>query len=212
MADTKEKQVKGKSPWVTIWFEPRETMRQIMNTGLGQGFILLSAIYGLPLAFNLIQSFAFSVLVPLWAILIGSLVLCTFLGMIGIYVASWLLELTGAWIGGKANFMQIRSAVAWSNVPTVVTILMWILLLGVFGGQVFDREFAQTQFIGYQAGILFLVMLVEMVVSVWGFIILLNTLAEVQGFSVWRALLNVLIPFVGIVAIIWFIGWALYGS
>lgn len=213
MADAKENQPpQNRSPWVRIWFEPRETMRQIMNTGLKQGFLLLSAIYGLPLAFNLIQSFAFSTLVPLWAILVGSLVLCTFLGMLGIYVATWLLEFTGKWIGGKANFMEVRAAVTWSNVPTLVTILMWVLLLGVFGGQVFDREFAQTQFMGYQAGILFLVMLVEMVISVWGFIILLNTLAEVQGFSVWRALLNVLIPFVGVLIIIWFIGWALYGS
>ena len=212
MVDRKERQLQGKSPWLTIWFEPKETIRQIVKTDLRQGFLILSAIYGLPLAFNLIQSFAFSTVVPLWAILIGSLVLCSFLGMIGIYVASWLLEFTGKWIGGKANFMEIRAAVAWSNVPTVVTILMWVLLLGVFGGQIFDREFAQTQFVGYQAGTLFIVMLIEMVISVWGFLILLNTLAEVQGFSVWRALLNVVIPFVGIVAIIWFLGWALYGS
>ena len=122
MTNLKEEQ---KSPWLRIWFEPRETMRQILNTGLQQGFLILSAIYGLPLAFNLVQSFAFSTLIPLWAILIGSLVLCPFLGMIGIYVATWLLEWTGRWIGGKAHFMEVRSAVAWSNVPTIVTILMW---------------------------------------------------------------------------------------
>ena len=108
--------------------------------------------------------------------------------------------------------MGLRAAVAWSNVPSIVTLGMWALLLAVFGSQVFDKEFVQTQFIGYQAGILFLVMLVEMVVSIWGFVILLNTLAEIQKFSIWRALLNVVIPFVGVIALIWFLGWAIYGN
>jgi hypothetical protein len=211
MADLKDSSVKNRSPWVKIWFEPRETIRKIVNTDVKQCFLILAAIYGLPLAFNLVQSFAISTLVPVWAILLGSLILCTFVGMIGIYVTSWLLEFTGKWIGGKASFLEIRAAFAWSNVPTLVSILMWVLLLGMFGGQVFDRDFAQMQFVGYEAGVLFLVMLVEMVISVWGFIILLNTLAEVQKFSVWRALLNVLIPFVGVLIIIWFIGWAVYG-
>jgi hypothetical protein len=186
-------------------------MRQLINTDIKRGFLILSAIYGLPLAFNLIQSFAISAMVPFWALFAGAFVLCPFLGMIGISVASWLLECTGRWIGGQGNFLQIRAAVSWSNVPSLVTIAMWGLLLGLFGIQVFDREFAQTQFIGYEAGVLFLVMLVELVISIWGFIILLNMLAEAQGFSIWKALLNVLIPFVGVLAFIWLISWALYG-
>ncbi len=206
-----ENRVGEKSPWVAIWFKPKETIRSIVDENPKRAFVLLSAIYGLPLAFNLIQNFAFSSTLPLWAILVGSLVICPFLGMLGISISTWLLHTTGKWIGGRGSFLNIRAAVAWSNVPTIVTIAMWVLLLGMFGSRALDRDFSQTQFVGIQAGLLFLVMLVELVISVWGFVILLTALAEVQGFSLWRAIFNVIIPFVSIVALVWLIGWALYG-
>ncbi len=200
------------NPWLSIWTQPRKTIRSIVDTNPKFGFLILCAVYGLPLAFNLVQSFGLTSIIPIWAIIIGSLVVCTFLGIIGISICAWLLHITGRFIGGKGNYQGIRAAVAWSNVPNFVTILMWIVLLGVFGTQVFNKNFSETQFFGYQAGIIFLVMLVETITSVWGFIILLNALGEVQGFSIWKALLNVVIPFVAVVAIIWVVGWALWGT
>jgi hypothetical protein len=205
------KSIQG-NPWLHIWFEPKKTIRSIVNTNPKYGFLFLSAVYGLPLAFNLAQTFALTPAVPLWAIVIGSFILCTFLGIIGISVSAWLLQLAGRWIGGKGNFQEVRAAVAWSNVPNCVTVIMWFILLGIFGSQAFSHAFPETQFVGYLAGILFLIMLIETIVSVWGFIILLNTLAEVQGFSVWRAILNVIIPFVAVVAIIWIFWWIIMGT
>ena len=115
-------------------------------------------------------------------------------------------------LGGKGSFQTVRAAVAWSNVPNFVTVLMWVVLLMVFGAQVFNRNFSEMQFVGYRAGILFLVMLVESIVSIWGFIILLSTLREVQGFSIWKAILNVVIPFVAVVAVIWGTAWMFSGT
>src|SRR5579863_10245645 len=200
------------NPWLSIWTEPRKTIRSIVDTNSKLGFPFLSAVYGLPLAFNLIQSLGVSPAVPLWAALIGALLVCPFLGMIGISICAWFLQVTGRLIGGQGDFPKIRAAVAWSNVPNVVTILMWIVLLGIFGAQIFNKNFSEGHFIGYQAGILFLAMLIETIISVWGFIILLNALAEVQKFSMWRALANVVIPFVAVAAIIWILGWALWGT
>ncbi|MGC1878397.1 MAG: Yip1 family protein [Rhabdochlamydiaceae bacterium] len=206
-----EKKAAG-NPWLSIWTEPRKTVRSIVTTNPKFGFVILSAIYGLPMALNLAQNFSLGTMVPTWAILIGSLIVCTFLGMVGISIATWLLHFTGSWIGGKGSYQTVRTAVAWSNVPNIVTILMWIVLLYVFGGLVFNRQFSETPFIGYQAGIVFIVFLFQAIVSIWGFIILLQGLAEVQGFSAWKALLNILIPFVIVVALIWLVGWFLYGT
>lgn len=200
------------NPWFTIWTEPRKTIRSIVQTDPKYGFVALSVLYGLPLALNLIQSFDLTTIIPVWAAILGALIVCTFLGMAGISIGAWLLQITGRWIGGKGDFQNVRSAVAWANVPNFVTILLWLVLLGVFGTQIFSKHFSEMQFVGYQSGILFLVMLLETIVSIWGFIILLNTLAEVQEFSIWKALLNVIIPFVGLVAITWIIGWAFWGS
>src|SRR5581483_9145761 len=201
-----------KNPWLSIWTEPRKTIRSIVDSDPKFGYLLLCAVYGLPFAFNLVQNFDLTRVIPFWAILIGSLVVCVFLGMVGISICAWLLHIFGRLLGGKANFQEIRAAVAWSNVPNFVTVLLWIILLGVFGAQVFNRNFSEMQFVGYQAGILFLVMLLESIVSVWGFIILLSALREVQEFSVWKAILNVVIPFVAVVIVIWGTAWLFSGA
>jgi hypothetical protein len=205
------KNVNG-NPWLSMWLEPRATIRSIVNTNPSFRFVALSAIYGLPMALNLAQSFSMTNALPLWAILIAALVVCTFLGMIGISICSWLLLWTGRWIGGDAKFESIRAAVAWSNVPNIVTIAMWAVLVGFFGTQVFAKGFSETTFVGYQAGVVFLVFLIQSIVSIWGFVLLLHALGEVQGFSAWKALLNVIIPIVLIIAVLWVIGWALSGS
>ena len=50
-------------------------------------------------------------------------------------------------------------------------------------------------------------MLVQSVIAIWSFIILVKSLGEVQGFSAWKGVLNVLIPFfmvgIAIYAITW---------
>ncbi len=197
------------NPWLSIWIEPRKTIRTIIDTNPKSHFVLLSAAYGLPIVLNFAQSFSLGTTLPLWAILIASLILCVFVGMIGISVSAWLLKVTGRWIGGKGNFQEIRAAVAWSNVPSFVSIFMWAVLIIVFGMQVFNREFAEMTFVGYQAGVVFLIFLVQTVVSIWGFIILLKVLGEAQKFSAWRALFNVLIPFVIVVACVAALTWIL---
>jgi hypothetical protein len=200
------------NPWLSIWTQPRQTVRSIVKVDPKFGFVALSAIYGFPMALNLAQNLSLGTNVPLWAIVLGSLIVCIILGMIGISISTWLLHVTGRWIGGKGNYQTIRTAVTWSNVPNIVTVLMWFALIGIFGTLVFTKQFTQTQFVGFQAGIIFIIFLVQAVISIWGFVILLQGLSEVQQFSVWKALLNVLIPFVIVVGIFWLVGWALFGT
>lgn len=206
MASLKEGQNSPSNPWLNIWIKPKQTIREVVNSDERKGFVSLCVIYGIPLALNVIQNLFIADTVPVWALLIAALVLSPFLGMAGIYVLSWLLHVSGRWIGGGATRAQVRAAVAWSNVPNVVSIVVWGALLLMFRGLVFGREFSQMPLVGYQAGILFLLMLIEMVASVWGFVLLLNTLAEVQKFSLWRAFFNVVIPFAAVVALFWVAG------
>lgn len=197
------------NPWISIWLEPKATIRAIVNFDPKYRFILLSVIYGLPMALNFSQSSSLIETLPLWAILIASLVVAPFVGALGITVSALLLTWTGKWIDGKGDFSKVRSAVAWSNVPNAVTTLLWVVLVMVFGSQVFSRGFADLPFIGYEAGVVFIVFLLESIVSIWGFVLLLKTLSEVQKFSVWKALLNVVIPLVLVVAAIWVVGWVI---
>ena len=200
------------NPWLNIWVRPRDTIRNIVATNLKYGFLALCAFNGFPMALSFAQSISLGLTLPTWALVIGALLVCGFLGFISISISSALLLWTGRWLGGTGNYSTIRAAVAWSNVPNFVTSLTWLALLAIFGGLVLNQGFSETTFVGYQAGAVFLIFLIQSIVSIWGFIILLKALGEVQGFSVWRALLNVIIPFVIVVVVVWLVGWVIWGT
>ncbi len=191
------------NPWLSVWTSPRETIREIVKTNPNRSFGWLCALYGLPTAFSIAQNYSFSAFMPFWAILVASFVLCTVIGAIGISITAWLLHFTGQWIGGKGDYRSIRSAVAWSNVPNSVVIIMWLILIGSFGNFLFTHGFEHAHFGGFETGLIFLVFLIQTIAAVWGFIIMLHMLGEVQGFSAWMGFLNVLIPFCIIGVIVW---------
>ncbi len=195
------------NPWLTIWTRPRETIRAIVRMNPSYRFHLLSGIYGFPLMLQIAQNLSLGDRLPFMAIFLGALILSVFIGMLGIMVMSGLLYWTGQWIGGKANFKGVRAAVTWSNVPNLVNSVVWLLMMATFGGQLFVRGFAERPFVGTELTVVFFGFLIQVVVAVWGFIIALKALGEVQGFSAWKALLNVLIPFFMVVIGIWIVMW-----
>lgn len=184
------------NPWTGMWIRPRETIRAIIQTNPGYLYPLLCFIYGFPMMLQLAQNFSLGDRYSAPAILAGALILAIVLGAVMINIGAALISWTGKWIGGTGSFQQIRAAVAWSNMPSVVYIATWLMSVAVFGGRIFKKEFAEMTFVGHELSIIFLTAVIQLVVAVWTLIILLKAVGEVQGFSAWKALLNVLIPVV----------------
>lgn len=209
-ADNREEHMSEKlsvNPWLRIWVQPRDTIRAIVKTNSKKYFALLSAFYGFPMFLQFAQNLSLGETLPSYAILVLALVLSTFIGMLGITIISWLVHWTGKWVGGEGTFDKIRAAVAWSNVPNAINGLIWLAMIGVFGERLFTRGFGEESFVGTELQIVFFAFLVQVIIAVWAFVILLKTVGEVQGFSAWKALLNILIPFFVVVIALWALMW-----
>ena len=197
------------NPWLGMWTRPRDTIRAIVQFNSSYLFPLLCLIYGFPLLLQMAQNFSLGDRFPMGGIIIGAMIGGIFAGMIGISIASGLFYWTGKWIGGIATYQNVRAAVAWSNVPNLVNILIWIVNIASFGTRLFNRGFVETSFVGGELTLIYFASLVQVVIAIWGFIIFLKALGEVQGFSAWKALLNVLIPFfvllIGFTVLFWLI-------
>jgi hypothetical protein len=140
-------------------------------------------------------------------IVVVAIVLATFVGMLALTIASGLIYWTGQWIGTKSNFINVRAAVSWSNVPNIVTIIVWLLLIYNFRDQIFYDSFDEMAMSTQATTILNIGMIIESVVAIWSFIILAKSIGEVQGFSAWKGILNVLIPFFMVGIAIYLISW-----
>ena len=104
----------------------------------------------------------------------------------GILVGPFLLAFVGGWLGGDADPGEIRQAVAWGYVPFAVAGLCWIPV--AFSGRGHGAEGTAEV-----ALMLVLLMLAVILGAAWSVVLQVITLAEVQRFSIVRAIANILI-------------------
>ncbi|NGX39968.1 MAG: hypothetical protein KR126chlam1_01308 [Chlamydiae bacterium] len=197
----------GVNPWLKIWVNPRETIQKIVEYNPKHRFVILSFLYGLPMVLHIAQGLSLTETLSILGIVIAALVVATFAGMLGIVVASALITWTGKWIGGKAGFQHVRSAVAWSNVPNIFSIVIWAFLICTFHDRIFLDTFNEQAFAGRELAIVSTALFLQGVLAVWSFVILVKGIGQVQGFSAWKGVLNVLIPFFLVGIVIWMISW-----
>ena len=199
------------NPWFSMWVHPRRTIRQIVATNPDRLVLTLAAISGIVQGLTNASNKSQGEHASLAMLLLVNLILGPVMGIIGLWVGAALLRWTGGWIGGQADSRRIRTAVAWSNVPMIWSLLLWVPALLLFGAELFTKAtpiidaslMLSSLFLGFSIG--------TTVIGIWSFVVFLHALGEVQGFSAWKALLNgllamlvVLIPILTIVGIaIW---------
>lgn len=193
------------TPFFTIWTEPRATIRRIVDTEPTLFVIALAAIGPAIGALAgqwsraLTNNANLSVLWPLWVAV--SVAIQAALGVIVLFIFGAVFKWSGAMLGGVANRVEVRAALAWSQVPGIAgeIILLIAVLSGVPMPQPTPGAFPHIDPAFYK------VMLVEVVFVIWGFIVSLKCMGEVHRFSAWRALVAILIPPLIVLVVIGFV-------
>ncbi|MES2274148.1 MAG: YIP1 family protein [Chlamydiota bacterium] len=181
------------SPWISIWVRPRATIARIVTENPNRSLWLLAAIYGFSSVLNLFQSASLGSFLGPLPILILALILSPFWGYATFAIWSWVVMWTGKIFKGRGDFPTIRAAYAWSCVPLIINVPLWLLMIVLFGQELF-LNFPEGHLLSQgQITLLFLILIAKVVLAIWSLIIYLNTLAEVQQYSILRAILNVIV-------------------
>jgi hypothetical protein len=127
------------------------------------------------------------------------------LGVILLYAGAWIVEMSCRMLGGQADSREVRSALAWSSVPLLATIPLWIIRLVLLGRELFT--FAKPSLFSNPglAYVLAATVIPELILSIWWMVVAAKALGEVQRFSAWRALSSMLLliaPFVVLIVIL----------
>jgi len=185
------------NPWVSMWTKPRATIQQIVDTDPERLVLVLAAIVGFSQALDqnahMMGDTSEWPIIFLIAAIPGSIS-----GLIGLYIFSALIRWTGNWMSGNASSQNIRAAMAWSSVPMIWALILWIPKLVLFG--LFTTE---TPIIDASPSLTFIFFgfgVIELTVVIWAIVVFLKCLGQVQGFSAWKALGNVFLA--GLVVII----------
>jgi hypothetical protein len=194
------------SPFLSIWVKPRETIRRIVDTDPTQHVVLLAMLAGIGQALDRASSRNTGDSLPLVAILAVCIIAGPIGGIISLYLSGALFRWTGSWLGGQASSEEVRAAIAWSSVPTIFILPLWIPELLIFGEELFTSSTPRMEANPLLAIILLGFLLIEIVVGVWAFVVLLQSLGEVHRFSAWKAfgavILGILVVLVPILCIV----------
>ena len=181
------------NPWKTIWTEPRATIASVVSQNPNRHLWWLSSIYGFSSLLNTFQSILLGATVSLPGIFLLAIVFAPLWGYICFSVWSWVVSFTGKWLKGVGTFQQVRAAYAWSVVPLLANIPLWFVLAAVFGQQLFTNFSDSTVVTNGQVALLFAILLVRIGATVWSIVIYINALAQVQQFTILRAIGNILL-------------------
>ena len=193
------------SPWLTIWIFPRNTIRQIVDTNPRKNVILLSGLAGIFGFFDRAMGNNLGDIVPFIYLILLMIILGPLLGIVAVYIGGIILNWTGSLFGGVANQLDVRAAIAWSSLPGLLISIFNLPKLLLFRDEAFTSMTLRTDAI-LHSNLLFLqmisiyslvLMLLGVVFSLWGVIILIINVAEVNRFSVWKSILSIVIPLIG---------------
>ena len=183
----------GRSPLLTIWLRPSKTVARIAHENPGY------RLYALPL----VAGFAAWPTAILqgedpgpfdYGLLPGVLLSFGPIGeLIQVFVGAYLLRLTGSWLGGKAGSTSIQTAIAWANAPIALITCLGLLISFAFS---LAESFEITPFMSNPSAYAvtgWSLFALQFALIAWSYVIFLKGLAEVQDFSVARAVLNTLL-------------------
>jgi len=178
----------------SIWFHPREVIFRIMESNPQMYVSVLICLYGVENVLDRSVARGLGERMPLGGILLVACVAGPLIGFLMVWLYSHLLSISGKWLDGRADPEELKTAIAWAQVPIVAVLALWIPLILIMGKDVFTLDVPQYE----ENPTIYLatsfIEIAQLILGLWAFVLLCNTVAEVQQYhSAWRGLINVVL-------------------
>jgi hypothetical protein len=186
--------------WLSIWVRPRATIRRIIDADPRKFAVGIAFVAGALAMVNIRASLVNAPMPHMHMRMphigpLGLALAALFMGAVNVamlFLFGALYRWSGAMLGGAADAVQVRAALAWAQVPEIYLTVVGIIVtaLGLAGAPA--GVYPQHSAFG----------LIEGVVTIWAFVISLKCLGEVHGFSAWRALGSVLLGLLAVALVL----------
>jgi hypothetical protein len=182
---------KIKNPF-RVLTSPREFIHERMHDARGAS-LWISFFLGMSYLFGKAYTFSLGKMYTLTHIIVFCLILAIPVGLVLLQITSFFIYWVGKMFNGIATFSEVYAAFTWTRVCEVFIFLGWVGMVSLFGSFAFT-----TSVVTFTPVPLVVILLLgtQVVFGIWESIILFQTLGEVQGFSAWIAVWNVLFAWV----------------
>lgn len=181
----------------TIWYKPRATVRQGLETPSRLFEWIVAACFGITSFLENAKQEHFGDYWSLGLVFTLALIVGPLVGVLSLYVMSSLLRWTGKLIGGRATYAELRTAVAHGWIPFIWTGTLQAVLFALYGKRTFSiSSLSDIGDFAFLKGIFLGLLPIWILLGVWIVVISVLCLSEAQGFSGWLALANYVLAFI----------------
>jgi hypothetical protein len=200
---TSVQETNSQSPWITVWFSPRQSIDRVLVSRLRHLVLPLASLGTVSLfAAKFVSSsfFGFGVGYQLlnWRALPILMAGGTVFGIVGVYTTAFILSWLGRYLGGRASPLELRVASAWSALPSIFGLLIILAILAVSRAFDPDSLFAPK-------GLSISVQLILALFNVWSLVIFLVMISHVHQFTLLWAIITYVLEITLISLIIYFV-------
>ena len=167
-------------PWRTIWFSPRQTVRQLRATQPAPDWRPLYALAFVAFALSVVNNWL-AAPNSTYADLVRHLAVMLVMWIGWITIGVDLITRYGRLRGGRGLKREIRLATVWTNIPMIALSPFWVPLWIVNGGQ------GVQAFDGSAPLIPTLLYMVTETGNYWALVIWIAAVAELHRFSLWKS-------------------------
>ncbi|MBN1542587.1 YIP1 family protein [candidate division KSB1 bacterium] len=181
------------SLWQKIWLIPRPTIRHIVDSDPNQQLPLLVFLGGISHALSTAASLGMGETLSLASLVGFCLIFGPLSAFLTLRIGGRILRWTTAKFGGTATVPETRAALAWSWVPIISILPLWIVRYILFRDELFKLETPHIDSVPQLSFLYNTINLIEFAIVVWGALILYSALAEINRFSAWRSFFSVVL-------------------
>ena len=185
-----------------IWFSPRKILRFVNDTHHEKFLFILLFLAGVSRAFDRASIKDFGDKLSLPAIIGICVILGGLFGWISYLIYAAFINWTGKLLKGQGGTRSIFRVMAYATIPSAFGLLLLIPQIGVYGNECFMSDGDLTN-AGLLGNLVFWgAYTLEFILALWTLVLFVVGVSEVQKFSIWRAILNILLPVLFIVLIV----------
>ncbi len=184
-----------------IWFHPRKIFNYIETHQYKKNISLLLFIGG---AYDFLSRAIDKNLgdkIPLFAIIFITLFGGYIMGCIKYYVFSFIFSWIGKILKGNANTESYLKVFVYGSIPLTFSLLTIISSTLFFKIELFQSNTMILHNIPSEI-IFYGTVALQTIFSIWSFILIVIGISEIQKFTIWKALLNLLTPILILLAIV----------
>lgn len=187
------------NPWISIWTRPRATI-ELVAASRNEGIVwVLAALAGFSQSLDRASMRSLGDHMEWPMILLIAAIAGSLGGLVMLQIGSIIFRWTGRYFHAQAPIDHIRAAMAWSQIPGLLAMLLWIPEIAIFGQELFTTETPVIDSSSTLKAAIIGFAVVEIGLSIWSLILFFICMSQVQRYSVRMAILHSIIILLAII-------------